>query len=111
VGNTVLGNVAYIFWTSTYRCWKRGLHRIYNVSNSWKISNMDGEEQWKGIVQYKHHFYHWLAGYPRSGYYHYRQGHFTNCVFHYGCVSDSYPVNTIAAHSNGTFKWKANGAA
>lgn len=106
---TTLGWTAYWFHTWTQWCWNRSAKTISSVSTSWYISDVDQNFYWRGIVQTTTGFYSWKSGAPKSGYSHYRQGRFENCVLKYGCIGNYYPANVLKSHSDGTYTWTTSG--
>lgn len=108
---TALGFTAYVFHTWTNWCWNRSKHVVTGPSTGWYISDVDAYQVWHGIVSTDFEFYDYGEnnGKPRSAYKHYRMGRFENCVLKYGCISNSYPANTLRSYYNGTWAWKTAG--
>lgn len=109
VAKNLLGSTAYKYITVTSWCWTRSTRTITSQFDHYRLESVGSQQYWRGEVQYDAGFFTWVSGYSRSGYKHYRQGHFENCVLKYGCIASSYPSNTIEAHSDGTYKWSAIG--
>jgi hypothetical protein len=108
---TLLGFTAYYFHTWTRWCWTRSTQNVYDVTSGWTISDVDATEYWRGIVNTELGLYDYSVndGHPRSAYKNYRQGHFENCVIKYGCISNTYPANTLRSYYNGTWAWSTEG--
>ena len=108
--HTLLGFTAFRYNTWTRWCWNGYKHKVTQPTNGWRITDVDPEYIWRGQVNSDLHWYAFRSGWPHSGWYHYRQGHFENCVLHVGCVGNIYPENTLRVHSNGTWTWSTTGA-
>lgn len=98
--------------TMTKWCWNRATQVVSSVSPSWTISSVGSQQYWRGEVNFIPEFYDYSTndGHPKSAYKHYRQGRFENCILKYGCISSTYPTNTIRSYYNGTWAWTKNGA-
>ena len=94
----------YTYTTITKYCFNRATKTISNVQNDWDFYTDNDSVKWVSQVRKWQEFYPWTSGYSQSGYRHKRKGHFENCYF-FGCTGDSYPVNEIKAHSDGTYTW------
>jgi hypothetical protein len=107
-GETLLGFTAYRFHTWASWCWRRSTQTVYDVKTGWFLSDVDSFQVWRGMVNREFVFYDYSVndGHPRSAYKHYRQGHFENCVPKVGCLSNTYPTNTLRSYYNGTFAWE-----
>lgn len=105
----LLGSVAYNYQTYMEWCWTRSTYYTGNVLSGFRLLQVGSQQYWRGQVNYDQHFYSWVSGRPRSGAISYRQGRFENCVLKYGCISNTYPGNTIRGHSNGTWTWSTAG--
>lgn len=109
---TVVGKTAYRYNTWTRWCWTRSSERIHRgVKTGWSISSVDGFQYWRGQVRKVTNFYDAGANNnrPRSGFRHYRQGRFENCVVKYGCIQTSYPANSLRSYSNGRYRYAFSG--
>ena len=105
---TTFGFTAYWFNTWTYWCWNRENRTISDVETDWYLDDVDDFQEWQGILVDNTHYFNWYYGYPTSGYYHEKQGHFKNCIPHIGCTANSYPRNQLWSHSDGTWSWKTS---
>lgn len=107
---TALGFTAYRYHTWTRWCWDRTPQVVSDVSTGWFISDIDPFFYWRGNINKELVFYDYSTndGHPRSAYKHYRMGQFDNCVIKQGCISTTYPVNTLRSYYNGTFVWETD---
>ncbi len=103
---SVLGFTLYWFNTWTEWCWSRASKRVSSVSTGYSLEDVDGVLVWQGLIVNDTRSYNWLSGYPSSGYWHEKQGHFQNCVPQVGCYANSYPRNILKSHSDGTWYWR-----
>lgn len=108
--SAVFGSVLFRYRTLTSWCWNRTQGRVSSIGASWDIIDVSSQMYWRGEVNNALGFYTWRAGYGQSGYRHYRQGSFENCVLKYGCIGRWYPSNDIRVHSDGTYAYTVQGA-
>lgn len=106
---TLLGFTAYWFNTWTQWCWNRANRTIDNVKTGWYLEDVDQFQVWQGLIVDSTYYFYWQSGYPTSGYYHEKQGHFKNCFTDTYCIADSYPRNQLWSHSDGTWRWRTSG--
>lgn len=107
VVHNTLGSVAFKFRTYTHSCWNRAAGQLSNLTTRFEIEP-HALWRWRGEVtsQRNIHFYSWSGGHPTSGHIHTRMGHFDNCPVKL-CFNDTYPVNRLRSHSDGTWWWSA----
>lgn len=105
---STFGSTLYWFNTWTEWCWNRTTKVVSSVSTGWSINDVDSLQVWHGVVNDQRYFYSWQAGASKSGYYHYKQGHFENC-FLVACGANTYPSNTLRSFANGTWSWSTGG--
>ena len=106
--SVLFNTVLFRFITVTSWCYNRNNRTISDVGTSWRIEDVASTYDWRGINNKDLRFYAWISGSSTSGYKHYRQGKFANCVLEVGCTGNEYPANTLWAHSNGTYAWDYN---
>ena len=106
---TTLGATAYWYNTWTHWCWTRSSYNTYDISTNFYLSDVDANYVWRGEVSLQAAHYAYVGGYSTSGYEHERTGHFENCVFHYGCIGNTYPDNRLYSHYDGTWHWSTYG--
>jgi hypothetical protein len=101
------GDTLWKFSIWTDWCWTRSNQVVSVNGHNWYIGSVDGNFQWKGLVNTQAYYYDFSTddGHPKSAYYHYRMGQFDNCVLKYGCVGTEYPMNYLRSYYNGTWVW------
>lgn len=102
---TYFGNTLFWFHTWTSWCWNRSARTISDVGTGWYLTEVDWARGWNSMIVDNTGYYHWISGYPTSGYEHEKQGHLQGCVIRYECLSNHYPYNTLRSHSDGTWSW------
>jgi hypothetical protein len=106
-GESISGDLVYMYNTWTEWCWDRASRKITSVRTKDYLSHVASSMYYRGVVGSDERFYNWRSGYNKSGHWHERQSHWENCIAKYGCVSNDYPRNIIRAHSDGTYTWAA----
>lgn len=101
------GATVFNFNIWTYWCNNGYTHKVYSISTGWYLSNVDWAVTWQGLVSTSRHYYQFRSGWPYSGYYHGRMGHFTQSWPWF--TNNSYPVAKLWSHSNGTWTWGTSG--
>jgi hypothetical protein len=99
---TVLGGIAYEYWTWTYWCWDRSDRVVDDVSTGQFFEDVDPFFAYKKMTLRDETHYSWVSGYNKSGFKHVRQAHWENCVPLQAFCANSYPKNSIYSHSDGT---------
>jgi hypothetical protein len=108
--SAVFGVVLFRHVTVTSWCWNRAAKSMSSIGVSYRLEDVSSTMYWRGEVNRDTGFYSWTSGYPTSGYHHYRQGSFENCVLKYGCIGIWYPSNDLRGHSDGTWTYTVAGA-
>ena len=108
--SAVFQTVLFRYITVTSYCWNRAAKSLSNIGISWRLEEVASTMYWRGEVNRDFGFYGWTSGYPTSGYHHFRQGSFENCILKYGCIGIWYPSNDFRVHSDGTYSYTLQGA-
>jgi hypothetical protein len=93
--------VVFRFWH-----WKRWCYdwwHIFNITRGTYVTDVDGNQRYRGITSAWEHYDEWCCGIQDSGHLSFRQGRFDNCVYRLGCIGSVYPWVQIHAHANGTY--------
>jgi len=102
---TVLGFVAWRFHQVDHWCWSYPSITCLSIGSG--FYDVDGQQN----VNYDNHgsgWYYTWSGSGTGGHYAERQGSISNCVFHWGCISTSYPLVKIWLNGNGA--WAGDGS-
>lgn len=101
--HTLFGSVAYRFWMRRGWCWR--YPRLVSVGTTTYVTDMDGLNEYDGIVSASGFWFQWCCNEPHSGHSAFRQGEFHNCIFRYGCLSTVYPWIRMKVRGNGTYTY------
>ena len=102
---TVLGFVAWRYHQVDHWCWSYPNITCLGIGSN--FYDVDGQEN----VNYDAHqtgWYYTWSGSAIGGHYAWRQGSISNCIFHWGCISTSYPTVEIWLNGNGA--WTGSGS-
>ncbi len=101
--SAIFGSLLYRFHQVDYWCWS--YPNITSLSIYTYISNVDGSQQYRGVISSSDYYYSWSGG-SRGGHYSFKQAKFDNCVLKYGCIGSSYPWTKVWLNGNGA--WAAD---
>ncbi|HEX5086930.1 MAG TPA: hypothetical protein VFV89_03920 [Nocardioides sp.] len=99
---TTLGFTAFKFITEVHWCWNLAKGRTTLSSVEVRVANVDSQYRYRGVVNA---FNQTISHGKRV----YRQGHFDNCITHYGCINAYYPSNDSRVYDSGMWSWTTNG--
>lgn len=104
VKKTLLGAVAWKWWMKRGWCW-RPSKRLVSVGTTTYVTDMDGFNEYKGIIASSGNWFIWCCGEPRSGHRAFRQAEIQNCIVKYGCLSTTYPWIRMSVRGDGTYAY------
>jgi hypothetical protein len=103
VKKTLLGAVAYKWWMKRSWCWR--FPRLVSVGTKTYVTDMNGFNEYKGIVASWGAWFEWCCNEPRSGHKAFRQAEFQNCIVKYGCLSTTYPWIRMSVRGDGSYAY------
>lgn len=102
---SVTHSVAYRYITWLRWCWNRSAGITDGFQYDFHLKDVAWTFYYRGNVTKTGIYYEYRRGYSKSGFRYHRQDRVENCVFRYGCISNTYPSNVIRGHSDGTYSW------
>ncbi len=104
VKKTLLGSLAFKWWMKRSWCW-RPSRRLVSVGTSTYVTDMNGFNDYHGVIESWSNWFTWCCSEPRSGHTAFRQAKFSNCIVKYGCLSTTYPWIRMSVRGDGTYTY------
>jgi len=99
---TTLGFTAFKFITEVHWCWNLAQRRTTLNDVQVRVADIDSQYRYRGVINA---FNDAIPDGKRV----YRQGHFENCITHYGCINAYYPSNDSRVYDSGMWSWTTSG--